>query len=139
MSSSDLVFLRQKLILKLTKPFSLPLFRHLVTTKPKERKNLNKTNEHHLNVKQAKSVVNSCDNFFMHVKTFSDNSLLSRMATSSWLPPRCLTPSLARAASSWWKGVQMGPPDAIMGITEVGRRPATPHPAQLFRLLGDCY
>jgi len=44
------------------------------------------------------------------------------MATSSWLPPRCLTPSLARAASSWWKGVQMGPPDAIMGITEAFRR-----------------
>ncbi|KAJ8917470.1 hypothetical protein NQ315_005517 [Exocentrus adspersus] len=39
--------------------------------------------------------------------------------------------SVKQRASSWWSGVQMGPPDAILGVTEAFRRDTNPNKINL--------
>jgi aspartate aminotransferase len=46
-------------------------------------------------------------------------------ATTSSLPSRCSAPSFARAAS-YWADVAMGPPDAILGVTENFKKDTSP-------------
>lgn len=37
-----------------------------------------------------------------------------------------ITLIVAIACSSWWSGVEMGPPDAILGVTEAFKRDSNP-------------
>ncbi|CAG9823562.1 unnamed protein product [Phaedon cochleariae] len=39
--------------------------------------------------------------------------------------------SIKQRASSWWSGVQMGPPDAILGVTEAFKRDTNPNKINL--------
>lgn len=51
--------------------------------------------------------------------TFSNNHVTSTLMS-------CLFSCLLLYLSTWWSGVQMGPPDPILGVTEAFKRDANP-------------
>jgi len=51
-------------------------------------------------------------------------------STTSQSLQKVATPCLARAAS-WWSGVEMGPPDAILGVTEAFKKDTNPNKMNL--------
>lgn len=39
---------------------------------------------------------------------------------------KCLLQGTTRSSSTWWSGVEMGPPDPILGVTEAFKRDTNP-------------